>query len=186
MFLLCFYGPVLYKWPLNWRWQIIAMCAHGAQEEKTCLHLVSSSFERWTLSVDLQCVFHSGSRHIQIRCNFLSLVPSVQQIDVSGNDIGGEGVLQGVRLPNCVLKICTYIFTEDALQGVIFQEFCHLNFKQHGLCQIFYGQLQGVHFFGTLCTSKMKIIFILILMQFCFWCIRHLYKSNWIWKQFPF
>ena len=113
MFLLCFYGPVLYKWPLNWRWQIIAMCAHGAQEEKTCLHLVSSSFERWTLSVDLQCVFHSGSRHIQIRCNFFSLVPSVQQIDVSGNDIGGEGVLQGVRLPNCVLKIC--IFSQKVL-----------------------------------------------------------------------
>ena len=85
MFLLFFFGPVLYKWPLNWRWQIIAMCAHGstrAQEEKTWLHLVSSSFERWTFSIDLQCAFHSGSRRIQILCNFISIVPSVRHIKV--------------------------------------------------------------------------------------------------------
>ena len=116
MFLLCLFEPVLYKWPLNWRWQIIAMCAHGstrAQEEKTWLHLVSSSFERWTFSIDLQCVFQSGSRRIQILCNFISLVPSVQHIKVSNNDTAWEGALQDGRLSCCVFSSC--IFSQKVL-----------------------------------------------------------------------
>ena len=153
------------------------------KKKKTWLHLVSSSFERWTFSIDLQCVFQSGSRRIQILCNFISLVPSVQHIKVSNNDTAWEGALQDGRLSCCVFSSC--IFSQKVLCKV-----CKVSSSKSFVTgppnkYLFEFNMVFVKF-SWAATLKMKEIMILLLLQFWFWCIHHFYKCNWIWNSFLF
>ena len=169
------------------------------RRKKTWLHLVSSSFERWTFSIDFQCVFQSGSRRIQILCNFISLVPSVQHIKFSSNDTAWDGALLCFGRLSCCVFLELYIFTEGALQslqGVIFQEFCHRTPKQrlvwiqHGFCQIFMGSYSKDERNNDSFTLAVLVLVYssflqmqLNLKQFPFSCrVYYTHSSNWTHK----
>ena len=201
MFLLCFFGPVLYKWPLNWRWQIIAMCAHGstrAQEEKNMAPL--GVFIIWTLN----------GQHWFAMCfpEWVKAHSDSMQFHIPSTiSAAHKGFQQWHSLRRCfarwqIVLLCfleLYIFTEGALQslqGVIFQEFCHRTSKQrlvwiqHGFCQIFMGSYskdeRNVDSFTLAVLVLVYSSFLqmqLNLKQFPFSCrVYYTHSSNWTHK----